>query len=351
MLVRGKISPCNASFIQLCLTMPELGAKPPKKSPVALLFLLFLEKCGNLSRKTKIILFVAILVPVLVFFAVRGAFLYRSPLVIVTDASFRALYGPKRIKKMENRLSNRLFRRVISVYVDENAGSDQVFFAAEDASQKPLAVLFPHRYMGGGDYYKENRPDTPVYIASGRNQTSRAKEAVSFIRTDIKTDFYRAGLCAALLAGEGSVIFISDDSVPSENRDAFVEGLRAQGYTRYTNWARYNSDFLSDSFLACAVIAGPVGEFFEQRPEIPVILFSWTDPDFTPRSVKVIFDDSPYALAFKELKLFSSSEAEGEILVSSVPTVLKNRIEEKEVYKKLESLVKEKYQKEENQNN
>jgi hypothetical protein len=329
--------------------MPE-EAKPPKKSPVALLFLLFLEKCGNLSRKTKIILLTAVLVPVLVFFTVQGAFSYRSPLVIVTDASFMALYGPKRLEKMENRLSLRLFRRVIPVYVDENAGSDQVSFAAEDASKKPLAVLFPHRYMGGGDYYKESRPDTPVYITSGRNQSSKAKEAVSFIRTDVETDLYRAGLCAALLAGEGSVIFISDEFVPSENRDAFVEGLRAQGYNRYTDWARYNSDFLSDRYLACAVIAGPVGEFFEQRPEIPVILFSWADPDFTPRSVKVIFDDSPYALASKEPTLFSSDEVEGDTLISSVPTVLKDRIEEKEVYKKLESLVKEKYQKEEDQN-
>jgi hypothetical protein len=331
--------------------MAEPVANPPKKSPVALFFLLFREKYGNLSLKAKIVLLTAVLVPVLVFFAVRGAFLNRPPLVVVTDASFMALYGPKRLEKMENRLSLRLFRRVIPVYVDENAGPDQMSFAAEDASQKPLAVMFPHRYMGGGNYYKENHADTPVYIASGRNQTSRAKEALSFIRTDIKTDFYRAGLCAALLAGEGNIVFISDELVPNENREAFLAGLRALDYAKYTSWARYNSDFLLDSFLACAVIAGPVGEFFEQRPEIPVILFSWADPDFTPRSVKVIFDDSPYALAFKEAKLFSSGGVEGEILVSSVPTVLKDRIEEKGVYKKLESLVKEKYQKEDEQNN
>jgi hypothetical protein len=349
--------------------MPE-PAKPQKKSTVALLFSLFLEKCGKLSRKTIIILLAAVLVPVLVFFAVREAFLYRSPLVVVSDASFMTLYGPTRLKKMENRLSSRLFRRVITVYVDENAGSDQVSFAAEDASEKPLAVLFPHRYMGAGDYYKENHPDTPVYIASGRNQTSKAKGAVSFIRTDIKTDLYRAGLCAAMLAGEGSILFISDEVVPSENREAFIEGLRARDYTKNPTWGRYSSDFLSDSDLSCAVIAGPVGDFFAQRPDTPVILFSWADPDFTPRSVKVIFDDSPYALAFREPKLFSSAGVEGAILVSSVPTVFKDRLKERkggnkedeeteemeEVkkvvvdFKKLESLLKEKYQKEEDQN-
>jgi len=326
------------------LVMPEPNAEPKKKSPISLLFLLILENYKNLSRKTKTLLLAVVLVPVLAFFAARGVFLRRSPLVVVTDASFRMLYGPRRLEKMENMLSIRLFRRVIPVYVNENAGQDQVSFAAEDAGQNPLAVLFPHRYMGAGDYYKESRPDTPVYIASGRNQNSKAKEAVSFIRTDVKTDYYRAGLCAALFAGEGSIIFISDEVVSNENREAFLEGLRAQDYAKTPNWGRYNTDFLSDYNLACVVIAGPVGEFFEQRPNIPVILFSWIDPDFTPRSVKVIFDDSPYALALKGSKLFSSAGAEGEVLISSAPTVLKGRIEEKGVFKKLESLVKRDYE-------
>jgi hypothetical protein len=324
--------------------MPETKAKPAKKPFVLLLFLLLLEKCGNLSFKTKMIILAVILAPVLVFFAIRGVFLSRSPLVFVTDASFNALYGPERLGKMEKRLSNRLFRRVISVYVDENAGQDQVSFAAEDASQKPLAVLLPHRYMGAGDNYKESRPDTPVFIASGRNQSSKAKGAVSFIRTDIKTDYYRAGLCAALLAGEGTITFISDENVPNENRGIFIEGLRAQGYEKEPNWARYNTDFLSENFMACAVIAGPVGDFFEQKPDIPVILFSWADPNYTPRAVKVIFDDSPYTLALVGAKLFSSAGAESEVFISSVPTVLKDRIEEKKVFKKLKGLVKKDYQ-------
>jgi hypothetical protein len=324
--------------------MPEPKADPPKKPAVILLFLLFLDKCRNLSGKKKLLILAAVFIPILVFVVFRGTFLYRSHLVIVTDASFMTLYGPERLKRMESALSNRLFRRVISVYVDENAWSDQVSLAAEDASQTPLAVLFPHRYMGGGDNYKETHPDTPVYITSGRNQSSRAKEAVSFIRTDIKTDLYRAGLCAALLAGEGNILFISDEAVPNENREIFIEGLRAQDYAKNPNWGRYNTDFLSEINLSCVVIAGPAGDFFEKMPETPVILFSWADPGFTPRSVKVIFDDSPYALAFKGYRLFSSTGGGGEVLISSIPTVLKDRIEEKEVFKRLESLVKREYQ-------
>ena len=328
--------------------MPEPKAEPSKKSTAALLFLLILEKCRNLSWKTKIILLAVILIPVLVFFAIRGAFLNRPPLVVVTDASFKTLYGPKRLEKIEKRLSYRLFRRIIPVYVDENAWRDQVSLAAEDAYENPMAVLFPHRYTGGSEYYKENHPDTPVYVFSGRNQSSRAREPVSFVRTDIKTDYYRAGLCAALFAGEGSILFISDETVQYEFRKIFIEGLLAQDYTKDPYWGRYNTEVSTYSDLSCAVIAGPVGDFFEQKPDTPVILFSWADPGYTPQTVKVIFDDSPYTLAFKAAKLFSSIESDGdgesEVFISSVPTVLKDRIEEKKVVKKLEGLVKREYQ-------
>jgi len=324
--------------------MPEPSAEPPKKSTAALLFLLILEKYRSLSWKTKIVLLAVIFTSGMAYAIIRGTFLHRPPLLVVTDASFKTLYGPRRLGKMESMLTNRLFRRIIPVYVDENAQRDQVSMAAEDAFQNPMALLFPHRYMGGAEYYKENHPDTPVFVFSGRNQSSTAKEPVSFVRTDIKTDLYRAGLCAALLAGEGNILFISDDTVQYELRDIFIEGLLAQEYTKTPNWVRYTNDFSSDSNLSCAVIAGPVGDFFEKRPDTPVILFSWADPDFTPRSVKVIFDDSPYALALKELRLFSLPESEGDIFISSVPTVLKNRIEEKEVIKKLENLIKKEYE-------
>jgi len=320
--------------------MPESS----KKSTVSLLFLLFLERYRNLSGKTKIILLALILVPVSVFGIVRTAFLRHPPLLVVTDATFKRLYGSDRLKKAESGLSNKLFRRIIPVYVDENAWRDQISLAVEDAFANPMAVFFPHRYMGGAEYYKENHPDMPVYVASGRNQSSKAKEPVFFIRTDIKTDLYRAGLCAALLAGEGNILYISDEVVSDDNRDIFIEGLGAQGYTKSPRWGRYNTDFLQDSNLSCVVIAGPVGEFFEQRPDTPVILFSWTDPAFTPDSVKVIFDDSPYTLALKDPKLFYSAESGEEVFISSVPTILKDRIEDKEVFKTLESLVEMEYQ-------
>jgi len=316
--------------------------------------LVMLEKFRDSVGKRKLLLLSIVFALVLVFGVIAGAFLYRPPVLIVTDSSFVAVYGSRRLRKIESQLSRKLFRRIIPVYVDENAGPDIVSFAVEDAFQNPLAVFFPHRYMGGAEYYKESHSNTPVYVVSGRNQTSTAKEAVFFVRTDVKTDLYRAGLCAALIAGEGSVVFISNVTVPEENREVFIEGLRAQGYTGTPVYRNSNYNFSSSGNIGCAVIMGQAGEFFAKRPTTPAILFSWSDPGIITKSVKIIFDDSPYALALKEYSLIFSMyekngkgekpDGGGEVHISSVPTIFKDRIEKKADFVMLENLVKREFQ-------
>jgi len=302
---------------------------------------------GILSGKRKLFLLAIIFALVLICVVIAEVFLHRLPVLIVTDSSFMAVYGPKRLRKIDSRLSRKLFRRIIPVYVDENAGSDIISLAVEDAFPAPLAVLFPHRYMEGAVYYKENHPDVPVYVTSGRNHSSTAKEAVSFVRTDIKTDLYRAGLCAALLAGGESIIFISNETVPDENREAFNEGLLAQGYTGTPVYRNTGYNFSSIDDLGCAVIVGQAGDFFVKKPATAVILFSWSDPGIVPRSVKVIFDDSPFALAYKGFSLVSPVNGDGgdEVFISSIPTVLKDRIEKKTDFMMLEDFVKREFQK------
>jgi hypothetical protein len=336
------------------LTMPELSPTPELSRSS-----LFQEKFGDSGGKRKLLLLSIVFAFILVFGVIAGAFFYRLPVLIVTDYSFMAVYGSGRLREIESRLSRKLFRRLIPVYIDENAGPDIVSFAVEDTFQTPFAVFFPHRYTGGAGYYKENHPNIPVYVVSGRNQSSIAKEAVFFVRTDVKTDLYRAGLCAALLAGEESVILISNVTVPDENREAFAEGLRAQGYTGTPVYRNPSYNFSSGGDIGCAVIMGQAGEFFVKRPTTPVILFSWTDPGIVTRSVKVIFDDSPYALAYKGYSLIFSiyeeyeknvkgdgekADQAGEVLISSVPTVFKNRIDKKEDSIMLENLVKREFQ-------
>jgi hypothetical protein len=331
--------------------------EPSKKPPESPCSSVFPEKNRIFSGR-KLLFLTLILVPVLVFGVIAWTYFQRLPVLIVTDYSFMAVYGSRRLSEIESRLSRKLFRRLIPVYIDENAGPDIVSFAVEDTFPTPFAVFFPHRYTEGAGYYKESHPNIPVYVVSGRNQSSTAKEEVFFVRTDVKTDLYRAGLCAALLAGEESVVFISNATVPDENREAFAEGLQAQGYTGTPVYRNFNYNFSSGGDIGCAVIMGQAGEFFVKRPTTPVILFSWADPGIVTRSVKVIFDDSPYALAYKGYSLISSlnengkngkgkgekADEGGEILISSVPAVFKDRIEKKSDFIMLENLVKSEFQ-------
>jgi hypothetical protein len=97
------------------------------------------------------------------------------------------------------------------------------------------------------------------------------------------------------------------------------------------------------------VIAGPAANFLDQDLEIPVILFSWADPGLTPRTVKLIFDDSPPALSVPAIRSFFAADTD-EILVPSEPLLLFERfekfetMEEKKEFRKLRNLMKVKKQ-------
>ena len=288
------------------------------------------------------------LIGILLFFVVLGAvFLLRSPVLIVTDASFDQLYGSLRLREERARLSHRLFRRVIPVTVTETAGPDLVALAAAGASKSAKLVIFPYRYLEGAEYYTKNSPKTPVLVMEGTRFQARNSSVgdfgLVFARINTEEDLYRAGLCAALLADGEQVVFISDETLPGEYRDAFREGLRAQGHLKDPVYLNSQSDFSPNSEGGCAVLAGSAGKFLEQSSKIPIILFSWIDPGLTPRTVKIIFDDSPWALAAELIRKFPSRE--GEIFVSSKPFVFPDRIDDKRDFRKIRGKIKEKLQK------
>jgi hypothetical protein len=221
-------------------------------------------------------------------------------------------------------LALRLFRPVKTVAVAETAGPDMVVFAVEERAKSPYAALFPFRYYEGARRYGEKYPGLPVLVLGGRGRSGPAGEGPVFVSTDTETDYYRAGLAAALFAEQkpGKVLFFQDETLIAPGRDAFQTGLRAGGhgeaplylgtYTEYTEWQD----------AACAVLAVQAPSFLERPPPIPVILFSWVDPALTPAAVKVIFDDSPWALAFRAL---GSREEKGVRLASDM-TVLPKRL-------------------------
>jgi hypothetical protein len=282
-----------------------------------------------------------------------GAFLSRSPVLIVTDSSFFQLYGPQRLKQKERRAALKLFRQFIPVTVSESAGADLIAIAVEDAFPSPWAVLFPSRYLEGARLYKESKPEIPVLVL-GRSDTMEAKETpITLVFTDAKVDLYRAALCAAQLAGEKKILIFDDGLFLHEDRESLKEELKKRGFPEEPVFQSPSINYNSYPEIGCVVVTGPVSGFVDKNLDIPLILFSWTDPALTPRTVKLIFDDSPWALAPIALKFFlpapTGPEPEtlrmGEILVPSEPVILQGRLDQKRDFWKLRRQLKEKFQK------
>ena len=274
-------------------------------------------------------------------------FYLRSPVLVVTDNSFSVVYGVLRFTLRDVMTSLELFRRVIPVRVSESAGSDLVDLAVEEASPSPLAVLFPYRYLEGARNYREKYPGIPALVMMGREPKIQAPDAdLSFVYTDIVQELYRAGLCAAALTGENKrILFFSDRALSSEYRNAFQEGLRNQGFLDNPVYASVSTDYSSYSDIGCVIVAGAASKFLERNLKIPIILFSWADPALTPRTVKLVFDDSPLVVAADVIKALSLQEVPGEILASSDPVILPARIEDKNDFRKIQALIKENFQK------
>jgi hypothetical protein len=146
----------------------------------------------------------------------------------------------------------------------------------------------------------DEAPGIPVFVLGGGQEQKTDAEDVVFVQTDVRTDFYRAGLCAALLAresmreSEGEIVVYGQ--VAPEWREAFLAGLQAEGVERAVKYLSVTDDYSDIQNVACVVLNGQAMAFLEQNHDIPVILFSWLDPALTSQAIKVVFDDSPWAL-------------------------------------------------------
>jgi hypothetical protein len=252
----------------------------------------------------------------LFLFGGTAVFMLRSPVVVLTDDVFSAVYGPSRehIKRME--MSLRLFRRVKLTRISEDAELDAIVFAVEDAARKPLAAVFPYRYYNAALRYAAENPKIVSVVIAGLNAVSVAsnpeeKRSIFFIKQDEKIDFYRAGLCAAFLSsrtahpfllpktddGEKSVLVIKNEKTADQAESFFEQGLRKGGSGASSVFRGINDNYPLKN-LSCAVFWGPSNGFLYSGVEnkIPNIIFSWIDPGFSSPNVKVIIDDSPLEL-------------------------------------------------------
>jgi hypothetical protein len=260
-----------------------------------------------------------------------GAALYRfrAPALLALDEEFTLLYGVGRSAVKKAELSLRLFRRVEVAQIAAGASPDVVAFAAAAAAERPCAALFPARYRQGALRYAEQNPGIPVgALGGGALFRTGEGEGFRFIETDKRTDLYRAGRCAALFAlrDGGNILFFAGDLIGLEDREAFVRGLRDQGFGNDPLFVDRGMAYTLPERLSCVVMASPAENYPENNSVVPMILFSWLDPGSAPRSVKIIFDDSPWALAFEAAKALAR---EGDIPpLASEALALWDRIED-----------------------
>jgi hypothetical protein len=232
-----------------------------------------------------------------------GFFLARPPLVLVVDEPFLALYGLKRAETRRYILSATLFRRVIFAVAAQDGGPDAAGVAVNEASKQPFMVLFPERYLDSADRYAAAveaaglSGDVRTAVIDSGNGREASIDRADSLGIDRETDLYRAGMCAAIIAKENGITVYSQDTLPQAHRKAFTDGAVAAGYTGAPRFARSNDQSPPEG-IGCAVLLSAVNaNLLAARQNIPIVLFSWVDPAYTPNGVAVVFDDSPLAVA------------------------------------------------------
>ncbi|MDR2375146.1 MAG: hypothetical protein LBD96_01770 [Treponema sp.] len=268
-------------------------------------------------RRRRIRLLAAILFPLIL---AAGVFLCRSPVLFVSDAGFDAIYGFRRTLTGQIGLSLRLFRRVKRLVIAENANPEAMVFAIEEKEKRPWAVLGHSRYSWGLSQYARQRADVRVIIIGEdsalleqpvRSDPSPGGGDVELVFSDLRLNSWRLGRCAALLAGEtdGTVLVFQDRQNFPVEQEAFLAGLREERENLVPLYLDPSVDYSSWEQVRCVVLAGPSESYLRREQEIPCLLYSWMDPALSPSSVRIVADDSPWALAFQALRVPSGGDA------------------------------------------
>jgi hypothetical protein len=283
-----------------------------------------------------------------VMLAAAGVFMIRSPVLVVTDPSFNLLYGSTRTLLKQAETSARLWRRVLGVRMAESAGFDVVAVMVKEAARAPHAVVFPYRYAAAARRYQEDNPQTPTIILLGRmesdrEESDREESGARVFRTDGELDYYRAGLCAAVLGtGGGDVVPVYEDGqTTAADEEAFAAGLSEGGSGSEPLYLAPGAEYTAWQNVSSAVAVGLAVRLFEQNVTVPVLLFSWIDPERTSRSVKLVFDDSPWAQVLPAVRAVERGETGGSL--PSAIAIPSGRITDRETVEKVMKLIKKEY--------
>jgi hypothetical protein len=285
----------------------------------------------------------------LLVLAASAVFFCRAPALLISDGSFDFIYGAGRTLAGQIGLSLRLFRRVKRVGIAENADPEAMVFAIEEKEKRPWAVLGHSRYSRGLGQYARQRTDVRVIVAgedpgpAGRADRSGAapgEGGPELVFPDVRLNSWRLGRCAALLAGEteGMVLVFQNGQNFPVQQEAFLAGLREENANLLPLYLSPSSDYSSWEQVRCVVLGGGAEAYFSRVRDIPALLYSWMDPALSPSSVKLICDDSLWALACQALRVPA-----GDSPYRTVPaafTVLRGRVGDSALRAKLKKALR-----------
>ena len=276
-------------------------------------------------------------------------FYQKTPVLVVTDASFAVLYGESRLKRQQVITSLTLFRLVKPVIIADGAGADIVVSSITEASEEPWCVLFPRSQSSAALRFHEQFPETPAVLMRGHSLASSvpAPDGILCVYgTDFEADLYRAGLFAGIIGGAArreaesreesadgaaipkKVVLWQDRFVQAAGRRLFTSGVTEEDPELTVVFANLHSDMPNEREIACAVITGAGADYLEKNPKIPLILFTWLDPALTSQEVALVFDDSLWTLAVPAVRLAEQKNPDAKIpskpLIFSGKTVKKD---------------------------
>ena len=298
--------------------------------------------------------------PLVVFYA-------RSPVLVVTEAPFVALYGEARLKEERASASRALGRRVKPVLIADGVSPDMVIFAITEASRRPVCVLFPRSHAQAALRFHEQFPEIPAVVLSGLVTTPELPAPDGFLciyGTDREVDLYRAGLFAGILGVAGqnlasqaekqaenqpepavspakavqTYVLWQDRFVQAGGREVFSRGVKEIDPESSVIFINVASQLPDMRGIACVALTGAGAEYLEKNAPVPVILFGWLDPAILPREVAAQFDDSVWALAVPAARLAMQKQAEGKI--PSKPLIFSRKIADNSVFRTLEKSAK-----------
>jgi len=269
-------------------------------------------------------------------------FLSRPPVLVVTDLPFVALYGENRLRTRQLSASAALFRQVRPVLIADDASPDMLIAAISYASENPFLVLFPRRFAAVAERFHRESPEIPVVVFRGAVPASEMPAGsgiFSVYGTDRATDLFRAGLFAGIIGSMGqggerddadlpvaqrTHVLWQDRFVTHEGREFFSVAVRERDPDSAVVFIGTAAAMPDTRGVSSMVMAGAGADYLERNPGIPVILFSWLNPDLTSGEVVVMFDDSPWALVVPATRMATEGITVG--VIPSKPLVFSDRI-------------------------